>query len=154
LLFVVTSDGEVYKQNTGWFGAGSQEYYLEYDARTGRESGYNLTDVKGEAARRIEAKIIGSWPDYAQAKTNADRYIKNKDAAPAPADPTKPADPFAPPPPPAPAAPAAPAAAPAPVLPAVAARARGRGRGGQGGAGGIGVGEEGHPGCLQPGLHY
>ncbi len=102
LTFVVTSDGEVYKQNQFlWFGA--KEFYLEYDARTGQESGFNLTDVTGEPARRIEAKIVGSWPDYAQAKTYADRYIKNKAAAPAPADPSKPAaaDPFAPPAPPA-----------------------------------------------------
>jgi len=102
LLFVVTSDGEVYKQNTGWFGMGSQEYYFEYDARTGQESGYNLTDVTGEAARRIEAKIIASWPDYAQAKSYADRHIKTKRAATAdPSNPAAPADPFAPPAPPA-----------------------------------------------------
>ena len=100
--FVVTSDGEVYKQNTGWFGAGSQEYYLEYDARLGKTSSVSLSDVKGDAARIIDGKIIGSWDDYEQAKAYADRYIKSKGAAAAatPADPAKPADPFAPPPPP------------------------------------------------------
>jgi hypothetical protein len=99
--FVVTSDGEVYKWNTALFSR-EKEFFFEYDARTGATGGAFGLDITGDQARTIESKIVGSWPSLEQAKTNADRYVKNKDAAPAdPSKPAAPADPFAAPAPPA-----------------------------------------------------
>jgi len=79
--FVVTSDGEVYKQNTAWFGMGSKEYFFEFDAKSGSEGSALNVDVKGDAARVVEGKVVGSWDDYNQAKNYAINLVKSKAAA-------------------------------------------------------------------------
>jgi len=45
--FVVTSDGEVYKQNQS-FGFGAKEYFFEFDAKSGSEGSIWNVDVKGD----------------------------------------------------------------------------------------------------------
>lgn len=86
LPFVVTDDGKVYERNTALFTRG-QEFEFEYDARTGTTGTWSDVDISGDAAKRLEDRIVASYSTLVEAKDKANE-VYSKATGKEPASPT------------------------------------------------------------------
>jgi hypothetical protein len=78
--FVVTSEGEVYKQANSWWPGRDKVYDLYYSAasKTDYSNDFNTQSYDSDAdVKRIMGKAVASWNDFATARKYADSVISS-----------------------------------------------------------------------------